>query len=125
MAKLEERAVDAGLAELKPGDDAAAVEWWKQRLSMTAAVPGEIARAGAWLPQLRQLSRLPEAERRRLTKARMQALLALPGDQRQRILAARTLAIASDPDLVKSDDALVQQLSGEVPGAAGLQQTGS
>ncbi len=120
MAKLEERAIDAGVAQLQTRDDAAAVEWWKQRLSLTAAVPGEIARVGAWLPQLRQLSRLPEADRRRLTKARMQAFLSLPMDQRQRVLSATKLALAADPELVKSDDALVQQLAPEVPGAADL-----
>ena len=125
MAKLEERAIDAGVAGLKTSDDAAAIEWWKQRLSLTAAVPGEIARAGAWLPQLRQLSRLPDADRRRLTQARMQALVSLPMDQRQRVLSATKLALAADPDLVKSDDALVQQLAPEVPGAADMQQTGA
>ncbi len=120
MAKIEERAVDAGVAQLRTSDEAAAVEWWKQRLSLTAAVPGEIARAGAWLPQLRELSRLPEADRRRLTKARMQALVSLPMDQRQRVLSATRLALAADPELVKSDDALVQQLAPEVPGAADM-----
>ncbi len=122
MAKIEDRPVDSGLAQLKGQDDGRVVEWWKQRFTLIAGVPTEIARAGALLPQMRQLSQLPEAERRRLTKARMQAFLTIPSDQRQRVLAARKLASAVDPALLASDDAIVQQLIPEVPGAGDLQQ---
>lgn len=122
MAKIEERPVDSGVAELAGRDDAVAVEWWKQRFALIAGVPGDIARAGALLPALRQLSRLSVADRRRLTKARMQAFLAIPGDQRQRILTARTLAAARDPELTASDQAVVDQIIPEVPGAADMQR---
>jgi hypothetical protein len=117
MPKVEQRAVDEGIVQLAALDEAGTIEWWKKRFGLIAAVPTEIARAGALLPQMRQLSRLAETDRRRLTKARMQAFLSLPTDQRQRISAAKKLALASDPELVKSDDALVERLIPEIPGA--------
>jgi len=122
MAKLEARAVDAGLVALKSADDAAAIDWWKKRFALLAGIPTDAARAGALVPQLRQLAELPEADRKRLTRARMQAFLQAPGDQRQAVLAARKLANAIDPPLVASDDAVVQQLVPEVPGADELQR---
>jgi hypothetical protein len=118
MAKLEDRPVDSGVAGIRGKDDAAAVEWWKGRFAKLAGVPTEVARAGALLPQLRELSRLPDPERRRLTKARIQAAVAIPGDQRQKVMSAMSLASAIDPALVKSDQDLAQQLAAEVPGAA-------
>jgi hypothetical protein len=122
MAKIEDRAVDSGVAQLRGKDDAAAVEWWKQRFALIAGIPTEVARAGALLPQMRELSRLPEAERRRLTKLRMQAFTAVASDQRQIVMSARKLTYAFDPELVKSDDQIVQQLVPEVPGAADIAQ---
>ena len=122
MAKLEERPVDAGLAGLKGRDDAAAVEWWTERFALLAGIPSDVARAGAIVPQFRELSHLPEAERRRLTRARVQAFVALPADQRQRVLAGRKLATAIDPTLVASDDAVSAQVAGEVPGADAIQR---
>jgi hypothetical protein len=122
MAKPEDRAVDSGVAQLRGKDDAAAVEWWKQRFALIAGIPTEVARAGALLPQMRELSRLPETERRRFTKLRMQAFTSVPSDQRQLVMSARKLTYAFDPPLVKSDDELVQQLVPEVPGAADMAQ---
>jgi hypothetical protein len=121
VAKLEARPVDAGLQALKSVDDAAATEWWKKRFALLAGIPTDVARAGALVPQFRQLAELPEAERKRLTRARMKAFLQAPGDQRQAVSAARKLASAIDPQLLASDDAVVQQLIPEVPGAAELQ----
>lgn len=118
MAKLEERAVDAGLGPLKGKDDAALIEWWKQRFGLVAGIPTDVARAGALVPQMRELARLPDAERRRLTKTRMQAFMTVPTDQRQRVLAARKLAGAIDPELAKSDDQVTAALAAEIPGAA-------
>lgn len=120
MAKIEERPVDAALATLRGRDDASAIEWWKQRLALLAAIPSDVARAGALVPQMRELSRLPDGERRRLTKARMQAFMAIGADERQRVLAARKLANAIDPDVAKSDDQVTQGLIAEIPGAADL-----
>ena len=116
MAKLD-RPVDSGLVALKSLDDAAAVDWWKKRFGLLATIPSDVARAGALVPQLRQLAELPDADRRRLTRARMQAFLQAPADQRQAIMSARQLANAIDPKTLASDDAVVQQLVPEVPGA--------
>lgn len=120
MAKLEDRAVDSGIALVLSKDDPAALEWWKQRFALIAGVPTDVARAGALLPQMRQLARLSDADRRRLTKLRMQAFILLPSDQRQLILAARKLAYATDPDLLKSDDQVTESLKAEIPGASDL-----
>jgi predicted component of type VI protein secretion system len=122
VAKIEARAIDAGLVALKSADDAAAVDWWKKRFALLAGIPTDAARAGALVPQFRQLAELPEAERRRLTRARMQAFLQAPGDQRQAIIAARQLASAIDPRVLASDDAVVQELVPEVPGAEEMQR---
>lgn len=117
MAKIEERPVDVGVAALRGKDDAAVVEWWKQRLALLAGIPTDVARAGAILPQMRELARMPADERRRLIKARIQAVVAAPADQRAKALAAMRLANAADPALVKSDQEIAQQLVPEVPGA--------
>ena len=122
MAKPEARAVDPGLLSILSADDAAAIDWWKKRFALLSGIPTDAARAGALIPQLRQLAELPEADRRRLTRARMQAFLQVPGDQRPAILAARHLASVIDPALLASDDAVVQQLVPEVPGAEEMQR---
>ena len=122
MAKLEQRAVDSAVVALRSQDDASAVDWWKRRFALLAAIPTDVARAGALVPQFRQLAELPEADRRRLTRARMQAFLQVPADQKQAVLAARQLANAIDPAVLASDDAVVQQLIPEVPGAEEMQR---
>lgn len=118
MAKIEDRPVDSGLVTARGKDDAALVEWWKERFGLIAGIPTEIARAGALLPQMRELSRLPEAERRRLVKARIQALMGLPSEQRERVLSARKLTYAIDQPLVQADDAFAGQVAAELPGGA-------
>lgn len=116
MAKTDDRPLDVGLAALRGNDEASAIEWWKQRLALIAAIPVETARAGAMVPQIRELSRLPAAERRRLTKAQMQAFVQLPRDQQELILAARKTGRSIDPELLANDDAVLKALSGEVTG---------
>lgn len=116
MAKTDDRPLDVGLAALRGNDEASAIEWWKQRLALIAAIPVETARAGAMVPQIRELSRLPAAERRRLTKAQMQAFVQLPRDQQELILVARKTGRSIDPELLASDDAVLKALSGEVAG---------
>lgn len=116
MAKTDDRPLDVGLAALRGNDEASAIEWWKQRLALIAAIPVETARAGAMVPQIRELSRLPAAERRRLTKAQMQAFVQLPRDQQELILVARKTGRSIDPELLASDDAVLKALSGEVTG---------
>ena len=117
MAKVEDRPVDAGLTSVKGKSDAEVLEWWKQRFALLAAIPTDVARAGALLPQMRELSQLPEPERRRLTRERMKAFMSLGSEQHQRILAARKLTYAADEALVKSDDAIADSLAREMPEA--------
>ena len=122
MAKIEARAVDSGLVAIRGEDETRAIQWWKDRFALLAGIQTDAARAGALVPQFRELASFPEADRRRLTRARMQAFVQVPSDQRQRILAARQLANAIDPALLASDDAVVQQLIPEVPGAEEIQR---
>lgn len=116
MAKMEDRPVDAGLAGVRSKSEPEILDWMKQRLTMTAAVPTDVARAGAMLPMLRELSRFTPDERRRLTKIRLQAFQQLPRDQQEKLMTASKLGNASDPDLLESDLAVVRGLKGEVPG---------
>jgi len=117
VAKKDDRPIDVGLAALAGKDEATAIEWWKQRFGLIAAIPQELARVGAITPQLRELSRLDPAERRRLTKARMTALIQIPAEQQAPIMAARKAAFAVDRALLDSDEAIVQDLISSVPGA--------
>ena len=110
MAKKDDRPIDVGLAALNGKDEAAALEFWKKRFELVAAIPNEIARVGALTPQLRELTRLPDAERERLTRARMIAFSQLSADTRQRIVEARTAAWKVDPEVLQKDQALVDKI---------------
>lgn len=116
MAKMEDRPVDSGVAGVKGKSDPEILEWMKQRLTLTASVPTDVARTGAMLPMLREMSRLTPDERKRLTKIRLQAFQQLPRDQQEKLVTARRLGNASDPDLLESDTAVIRGLKGEVPG---------
>ncbi len=123
MAKKDERPVDQGLASLLHTDEAAAVEWWKQRFALIAAIPSEAGRLGAFVPQLRELARIADrAERTRLTRARMLAFAALPSEQQEPFLRARRAAYAVDRALVEDDQRIVDELIPQVPGARELQR---
>lgn len=115
--KKDDRPIDAGLVALAGKDEAEAVAWWTRRFGLVAAIPQEVARVGALTPQLRELSRLDPAERRRLTRARMLAFLQLPAEQQAPILAARAGAFQVDRALLESDEAIVTELKPTVPGA--------
>lgn len=110
MAKKDDRPIDVGLAALGGKDEAAALEFWKKRFELVAAIPNDIARVGALTPQLRELTRLPDAERERLTRARMIAFSQLSMETRQRITDARKAAWDVDPEVLKKDQALVDKL---------------
>src|SRR5687767_14042336 len=70
--KKDTRPIDDGLASLVGSDENTAIEFWKKRLEMTAAVPNDIARVGALTPQLRELTRIDDVEERKpLTRARI------------------------------------------------------
>lgn len=117
MAKKDDRPIDVGLVALAGKDEASAVEWWTQRFGLIAAIPQPIARVGALTPQLRELSRLDPAERKRLTKARVMAFIKLPADQRELIGAARRAAFDVDRAVLESDEAIVKELKPQIPGA--------
>lgn len=111
MPKADDRPVDVGLASLKGQDEPSLVEWWKKRLSLVAAIPVETARVGALTPQLRELTRISDdAERRKLTRARIIAFSQLPADQRALVAAARKRAWEVDREILQKDQSLVEEL---------------
>ena len=111
MAKKDDRPIDVGLAALSGNDEAAALAFWKKRLELIAAIPSEIARVGALTPQLRELTRMEnQAERERLTRARVIAFAQLPADVRQRVAEARKGAWNVDRAVLEKDQALVDKI---------------
>jgi hypothetical protein len=110
-SKKDTRPIDVGLASLVGSDEAAAIEFWKKRLEMTAAVPSEIARVGALTPQMRELTRIDNVdERKRLTKARLIAFAKLRPEQQQLLAAARRKAFEVDRGVLEADQKLVDEL---------------
>ena len=111
MAKKDDRPIDVGLAALTGNDEAAAIAFWKKRFELIAAIPNDIARVGALTPQLRELTRMAnEAERERLTRARIVAFAQLGPDVRQRIMDARKAAWNVDRGVLEKDQALVDKI---------------
>ena len=111
MAKKDDRPIDTGLAALSGNDEAAALAFWKKRLELIAAIPSEIARVGALTPQLRELTRMEnQAERERLTRARVIAFAQLPADVRQRVAEARKAAWNVDKTVLERDQAMVDKI---------------
>lgn len=110
-SKKDTRPIDVGLASLIGSDENAAIEFWKKRLELTAAVPNEIARVGALTPQMRELTRIDNLdERKRLTKARLIAFAKLPQEQQQLLEAARRKAFDVDRAVLEADQKLVDEL---------------
>ena len=111
MAKKDDRPIDVGLAALIGKDEATAIQFWKKRFELISAIPSDIARVGALTPQLRELTRISsDAERERLTRARLVAFGQLPPDVRQRITEARKAAWSVDKTVLEKDQALVDKL---------------
>jgi len=110
MAKKDDRPIDVGLAALAGKDEATAIEFWKKRLTLVAAMPSDIARVGALTPQLRELTRLGDAERERITRARVIAFAQLAPDAREKMAQARRAAFTVDPDVLKKDQDLVDKI---------------
>jgi hypothetical protein len=110
-SKKDTRPIDVGLASLVGSDENTAIEFWKKRFEMTAAVPNDIARVGALTPQMRELTRIDNLdERKRLTRARLIAFTKLPQEQRQLITAARRKAFEVDRAVMEADQKLVDEL---------------
>jgi hypothetical protein len=109
--KKDTRPVDEGLAQLLGSDEKTAIEFWKKRFELTAAVPSEVARVGALTPQIRELTRVDNLEeRKRLTRARIIAFAQLPADQRQAVASARKKAFEVDPNVLEEDQKLVDEI---------------
>lgn len=111
MAKTDDRPIDVGLAALKGKDEPALIEWWKARFGMIAAIPQDIARVGALTPQLRELTRIADDDRRKLTRARMIAFSQLPAEQQRLLMEARTKAFEVDRAVLEKDQKLVDELA--------------
>lgn len=111
MAKKDDRPIDVGLAALTGNDEAAAIAFWKKRFELIAAIPSDIARVGAMTPQLRELTRMQnEAERERLTRARIIAFAQLSPDVQKKIMASRKAAWDVDRPVLEKDQALVDKI---------------
>src|SRR6266511_4711133 len=109
--KKDARPIDVGLASLVGSDEATAIEFWKKRFELTAAVPNDIARVGALTPQMRELTRVNDLEeRKRLTRARLIAFTKLAPEQRQLITSARRKAFEVDRAVMEADQKLVDEL---------------
>ena len=109
--KKDTRPVDEGLAQLRGSDENTAIQFWKKRFELTAAVPSEVARVGALTPQIRELTRVDDLEeRKRLTRARIIAFAQLPPDQRQAMASARKKAFEVDPKILEDDQKLVDEI---------------
>lgn len=110
-SKKDTRPVDVGLAALLGTGEAEAIEFWKRRLVQIAQIPSEVARVGALTPQLRELTRIDdEAERKRLTRARMLAFAQLPPDQQQLLATARAKAFSVDAGVMDRDQKMVDEI---------------
>lgn len=110
MAKTDDRPIDVGLAALKGKNEPELIEWWKTRFGMIAAIPQDIARVGALTPQLRELTRIADDDRRKLTRARMIAFSQLPADQQRLLMEARKKAWEVDREVLQKD----QQMADEI-----------
>ena len=116
--KKDDRPVDAGLAAQFGKSEQEAIEFWKHRFGLIAAIPSDIARVGALTPQLRELVRIENRdERKRLTAARMKAFVQLPQDQRDRIAKTRQAAYDVDRGVLEEDQRLVDELLPTIPEA--------
>jgi hypothetical protein len=110
-SKKDTRPIDVGLASLVGSDEATAIEFWKKRFELTAAIPSDIARVGALTPQMRELTRVDNIdERKRLTRARLIAFTKLTAEQRQLIAAARRKSFDVDRAVMEADQKLVDEL---------------
>ncbi len=125
MAKKDDRPVDAGLAALRGKSEQEAIDFWKQRFGMIAAIPLDSARVGALTPQLRELVRIEDQEeRRRLTAARLKAFGQLPEDLKDRIMKTRQAAFNVDRGVLEADQQLVDELLPTIPEAEWYRQRG-
>ena len=99
--------------------------WWTHRFTALAAEADEEIRIASLIAALRSLSQLDPAERRRLTRARMRAAIALPPATRDLVFATRALAAKREPALDADDNSVVAELIPTIPEAAGFRPPAS
>jgi hypothetical protein len=93
----ERRPLDSALSSLAGKSEDEAVAWWKMRMEQIANIPLPTARAGALVPEWRDLATMPEAQRLTLTRARILAVEQLTQEQRDRIFEARDIGTKQAP----------------------------
>lgn len=90
----------------RPEEDV--VAWWKSRFEQIAAIPSATARAGALVPEWRELAALKEADRALLTRARILGAMRLTQEQQDTISEARDLAKQQVPAVAAGDAAFIR-----------------
>ncbi len=105
----ERRPLDHALVSLAGKPEEEAVAWWKARFEQIAAIPLATARAGALVPEWRELATLPERARLALTRARVLASEQLTPDQRDRVFEARAIGRQQVPGVAEADVAFVRE----------------
>lgn len=113
----ERRPLDHVLVSQVGKNEEEVVAWWKARLEQIAAIPSPTARAGAVVPEWRELATLAEAQRVALTRARLIASEQLSSEQQERIFEARRIGTEQAPQAAADDatfisDKVLPTLSG-------------
>jgi hypothetical protein len=99
--------------------------WWTERFTALAVEPDEERRIATLLSALRALQQVDAEERRRLTRARMRAAIALPPAVRDLVFATRAAAAKREPELEADDNVVVAELLPTIPEATGFRPPGS
>ena len=99
--------------------------WWSERFIALATETDAEKRIRTLISVLRASQQVEPAERRRLTRARMRAAIALPPPVRDLVFATRAAAAKREPALVADDEVVVQELIPTIPEAAGFRPQGS
>jgi hypothetical protein len=105
----ERRPLDSNLASQVGKSEDEAITWWKARMEQIAAIPSPTARAGALVPEWRELASLPEPSRLLLTKARILAVEQLSSEQRDKVFEARAIGVQQAPDAASIDAAFIKE----------------
>src|SRR5438105_13535344 len=104
----ERRPLDSVLSTQVGKSEDEAVAWWKLRMEQIANIPSPTARAGAPVPEWRELARLPEASRVALTRARILAVEQLTAEQRDRVFEARAIGAKQVPQAAADESTFIR-----------------
>lgn len=108
MAYRDDRPLDEKLRALAGRPEEEAIAWWKQRFEQIASLPRPTARAGALVPEWRELAALPKAARLALTRARLLASMQLTPDQEHTVFEARDIGGRHAPEVAADDSAFIR-----------------